>query len=129
MSNSPWSHIFSTYDIINHIKTKNVKINAIDIKSCKTTYTGKTKNQFEPRLLCYQTTEKERPEIFKENNIYILPIKNGQYLLTKQKIFFKLNYNKKNSIKLKKDNTSLLNTLGDCFVCVINSLIFAFISD
>ncbi len=122
MSNSPWSHIFSTYDIINHIKTKNVKINALDIKSCKTTYTGKTKNQFEPRLLCYQTTEKERPDIFKENNIYILPIKNGQYLLTKQKIFFKLNYDKKNIIKLKKDNTSLLNTLGESETTIINNL-------
>jgi hypothetical protein len=122
MSITPWQHIFNTYHILSNLKTKNFRIKAIDIKNCKSTYKSKKISQFEPRLLCYQTTEKERPEIFKENNVCILPIKNGEYLLTKQNIFYKLDYINTNNIKLKKDETSILNELGESETTIINNL-------
>ena len=37
----------------------------------------------EPRVLCKQDTRESRPQIFKDNNLFILPIKNGTYNIFK----------------------------------------------
>ena len=74
-----WTHIFNflSYDGVNEkIITSN------DIKNAGKTWKG-SKSQFEPRLLCKQDTLEKRPDIFKKNNLYILSVKNGEYLLTK----------------------------------------------
>lgn len=121
--NLAWKHIFNEYNILKELQTKKwITINANDIKECKKTYKSEKKNQFEPRLLCYQTTEKERPLIFKENNLYILPIKNGKYMLTKQNLFFKLKYDFENIIKIKKDNGSILSKFGESESNIISDL-------
>lgn len=119
-----WNHIFTKYNIINSILENNkFIIKADDIKKCKDTFKCNKKEQFEPRLLCYQTTEKERPCIFKDNNICILPIKNGEYMLTQKNIFYKLEYIKKNIIYLNKDYGSILNNIGGSESNIINNLL------
>ena len=82
-----WNLIFKKYNIIEEIQKNNKFIlEADNIKECKDSIVCNKKDQFEPRLLCYQTTEKERPTIFKINDIFILPIKNGTYLFTKKNL-------------------------------------------
>ena len=36
-------------------------------------------NEKEVRILCKQDTREQRPQIFQENNLFILPVKNGVY--------------------------------------------------
>ena len=49
-------------------------------KSCQN---FKTTGEKEPRILCYQTTRESKPNIFKENNLFILSKKRGEYLILK----------------------------------------------
>ena len=63
----------------------------------------KTKEK-EPRILCKQDSREDRPAIFKENNLFILPVKNGHYAIIKGE-----GYEGKNKIVLveaKNSNTS-----------------------
>ena len=39
--------------------------------------------QQEVRILCKQDSKEERPQIFIDNELFILPIKNGGYILCK----------------------------------------------
>jgi len=117
-----WTHIFNflSYDGINEkIITSN------DIKNAGKTWKG-SKSQFEPRLLCKQDTFEKRPEIFKKNNLCILSIKNGTYLLTKTNIYYMLNdemnSNMVDIIKLKKNNNSLLLKIGNSEMTNIDNL-------
>jgi len=48
----------------------------------------------EPRLMAKQDTLESRPQIFKNNNLSILPVKNGEYVIfkdSKNKSYFKFN--------------------------------------
>ena len=120
-----WTHIFNflSYDGVNEkIITSN------DIKNAGKTWKG-SKSQFEPRLLCKQDTLEKRPEIFKKNNLYILSVKNGEYLLTKTNIYYSINYeintnmNENNHIiELKKNNISLLLKIGNSEMTNIDNL-------
>ncbi|MDD6055615.1 MAG: hypothetical protein PUB96_03590 [Helicobacteraceae bacterium] len=56
-------------------------INADDIKQC-VRYFDKT-SQKEVRVLCKQDSREERPQVFIDNNLFILPIKNGEYIICK----------------------------------------------
>ena len=124
--NKQWTHIFKKCNIIKTIETTGFfELTAEKIKECKKDYDDKTNSQFEPRLLCYQTSEKERPLIFQENNIYMLPIKNGQYLLSKTNIYQPLNYDNSEPIIINGDNDSILNKIGLGETSVINNLRFA----
>jgi len=75
-----WQRIFEKYDIFNHnfnlspfiISADQIK-KAVD-KSGNTTST-------EVRTLCKQDTRESRPSIFKENGLFILPKKNGEYYI------------------------------------------------
>lgn len=75
-----WQRIFEKYDILNHkfdlspfiISADQIK-KAVD-KSGNTTST-------EVRTLCKQDTRESRPSIFKENGLFILPKKNGEYYI------------------------------------------------
>jgi hypothetical protein len=113
-----WEHI---------LKTKNYKdensmiITADDIKNSKKTWTGSA-NQFEPRLLAYIPSLAHRPEAFKKNNLYILPVRNGTYMLTKHNIYKELEYKNMTPILIQKDTTSMILAIGNSETSVIDNL-------
>ncbi|TSC90104.1 MAG: hypothetical protein G01um10145_208 [Microgenomates group bacterium Gr01-1014_5] len=79
MANSnSWKKIFNDYNIPHHDFDKSpFVITASQIKvSCQD---FRTTTQKEVRILCKQDTREQRPEIFKENNLFLLPVKNGIY--------------------------------------------------
>ncbi len=81
-SSSSWKKIFKDYNILNHDFSKSpFKLSAFDIKkSCQ-----KFKNTVEKevRILCKQDTRESRPDIFKKNKLFLLPVKNGYYNIIK----------------------------------------------
>jgi len=106
----PWDHILTC---IGYKDETTFELTADQIKACKSTWTG-PKNQFEPRLLCYQTSANVRPEVFKSKNLYILPIKNGTYLLCKTNIYMPLDYTTQQLTPtvVNRDQTSIMLTIG-----------------
>ena len=83
MANSKsWGKIFNDYKIIKHDFNKApFPISATQIKrACqKFRETGEK----EVRILCKQDSREDRPEIFRENNLFLLPVKNGFYNIIK----------------------------------------------
>lgn len=121
-TNEPWSHILTS---INYSNLEPVYITADDIKKAGKTWNGKA-SQFEPRLLAYQTSSNSRPNVFKKNNIYILPIKNGTYLITPINIYKELIYsgsdNNSDIIHISKDTSSFVLNIGQSETSVIDNL-------
>ncbi len=77
-----WAKIFDDYEILLHdfIKRPFV-LSAGQIKtSCQD---FKKTAQKEVRILCKQDTRESRPAIFKENQLFLLPVKNGLYNIIK----------------------------------------------
>ncbi len=75
-----WQVIFDTYNIIRHpFGIHPFEITAQQIKEA-TRHFSKT-NQREVRILCKQDTRESRPLIFQENDLFILPVKNGKYAI------------------------------------------------
>jgi hypothetical protein len=82
MNSNSWNAIFDKYKIIEHdFDNKPYIINAEQIKQATTQFT-KT-NEREVRILCKQDSRENRPEIFIENNLFLLPVKNGEYAIVK----------------------------------------------
>lgn len=80
MKNTSWKIIFDKYKIHKHnFKKEPFIITAQEIKNA-TTHLKKT-NEKEVRILCKQDTKESRPQIFAENDLFILPIKNGIYAI------------------------------------------------
>lgn len=81
-SNESWKKIFDDYNILEHdfskcpfeITASQIKISCQDFRSTV---------QKEVRILCKQDTRESRPEIFKENDLFLLPKKNGSYYIVK----------------------------------------------
>ncbi|MDD4382336.1 MAG: hypothetical protein PHE21_03270 [Candidatus Dojkabacteria bacterium] len=75
-----WEKIFADYNISNHDFSKEpFPISAVEIKkSCKDFV---EKGITEPRILCKQDTREGRPQIFKDNGLFILPVKNKHYVI------------------------------------------------
>ena len=81
-SNESWKKIFNDYNILEHdfskcpfeITASQIKISCQDFRSTV---------QKEVRILCKQDTREARPEIFKENDLFLLPKKNGSYYIVK----------------------------------------------
>ncbi|MDR2100001.1 MAG: hypothetical protein LBP40_04125 [Campylobacteraceae bacterium] len=81
-NNKSWESIFSAYDILNHnFNVKPFKITADEIKNA-TRHFGKTSEK-EVRILCKQDSRNERPKIFIDNDLFLLPVKNGEYIILK----------------------------------------------
>lgn len=79
MANSAsWSKIVKDYNVLNHdFSKKPFEITAEQIKlSCQD---FRETGQKEVRILCKQDTRDSRPDVFKRNNLFILPVKNGVY--------------------------------------------------
>lgn len=118
LNNNIWKHIFNE---IKYNGDKEVIITADEIKKCGKTWKGKN-NQFEPRLLCKQDSVEDKPKIFKDYNINIISIKNGEYLITKNVIYFNLEYPKVKINKIKKNANSLLLNIGNSESSLIDNL-------
>jgi hypothetical protein len=118
----PWEHILKgvgyKLDILSMV------ITAAQIKQQKDTWKGDA-NQFEPRLLCYQTNSNDRPAIFKENGLFLIPIKNGSYLITKFNPYYPLDYSYPDTqmvYDLKNDASSLVLRIGNSETSLIDNL-------
>ncbi len=73
-----WAKIFKDYKVLDHdFKEKPFTISAAEIK--KSVQGFKLTNEKEVRILCKQDTREGRPDIFKENGLFLLPTKNGQF--------------------------------------------------
>jgi deoxycytidine triphosphate deaminase len=81
-SSKSWKKIFDNYGILNHnfnvepyiLTAEQIKVACQDFK--------KTAEK-EVRILCKQDSREDRPEIFAQNNLFILPVKNGEYAIIK----------------------------------------------
>lgn len=77
-----WDKIFQDLDIYGHnFEAGPFHITAEQIKrSCQDFLdTG----QKEVRILCKQDSRESRPEVFVQNNLFLLPVKNGKYVIVK----------------------------------------------
>lgn len=105
------------YHILKELKYDNQSefvISSNQIKDCKKSWKNNKKSQFEPRLLCKQDSDDERPEIFKKYGLYIISIKNGLYLLTKYSIYQPLDYTNNDIIfKLNKNTHISVLSIGN----------------
>ena len=82
MNHEPWQSIFDQYKIDQHDFDKSPYIiKAEQIKVATASF--KTTNQREVRVLCKQDSREDRPQIFINNNLFILPIRNGVYAILK----------------------------------------------
>ncbi len=81
-NNGSWQKIFSDYQILKHDFNKSpFFISAQQIK--KSCQRFKTTGAKEVRILCKQDNRESRPKVFIENNLFILPTKNGQFVILK----------------------------------------------
>lgn len=81
-NNKSWEKIYNDLIIKNHnFNNSPFIITANQIKVCVKDF-DKT-SQKEVRVLCKQDSRDERPDIFIENNLFILPIKNREYIICK----------------------------------------------
>ncbi len=83
MANSKsWKKIFDDFKILNHdfnqspfpLSAKQIKIACQNFKET---------NEKEVRILCKQDSRENRPDVFIENNLFLLPVKNGYYNIIK----------------------------------------------
>jgi len=82
MNSNSWKAIFDKYSIHRHNFNKEpFLISAEQIKQA-TSHFKKT-NEKEVRILCKQDTREDRPNVFIENNVFLLPTKNGYYAIVK----------------------------------------------
>lgn len=72
-----WSQIFSDYNILDEINTKGFYYISADI----------IREYKEPRLMTKFDFSKQLPEIFKNNDLGILPTNNGKYIIGKFDLF------------------------------------------
>lgn len=77
-----WQAISEKYRIFDHDFTKSpFELTAKQIKDATRHFS--TTGQREVRILCKQDERDDRPLVFQERNLFILPIKNGKYAIVK----------------------------------------------
>ena len=83
MANSKsWKKIFDDYNIIAHnFNESPFELSAQQIK--KACQNFKKTAEKEVRLLCKQDSREDRPDIFIDNGLFLLPVKNGYYNIVK----------------------------------------------
>lgn len=82
MNNNSWEAIFNKYNISNHNFTDKPYIITAEQIKIATSHFTKT-NEKEVRILCKQDSREDRPQIFVDMNVFLLPIKNGKYAIVK----------------------------------------------
>ena len=87
-----WKDIFNDYNIVEKIKINGFyKITADEIRNYK-----------EPRLMTKFDFSRQLPEVFKSNNLGILPINNGEYIIGKYELFKNISNTRYEDIDPKK---------------------------
>ncbi len=81
-NNASWSKIFKDYGILKHDFSKSpFDLSAEQIKTSCQKFTSVA--QKEVRILCKQDSRRDRPQVFIDNDLFLLPIKNGFYTIIK----------------------------------------------
>ena len=119
-----WAHILAS---LSYKGEDGFLITADQLKESKKGWAGPA-SQFEPRLLCYQTSAASRPATLQTLGLYILPVRNGTYRLGKTNVYTPLNYAMTTPptvlarcegslmLKIGASETSLLDNLRYCGV-------------
>lgn len=83
MANSKsWKKIFDDYKILEHDFSKTpFSLSAAQIKMACQKF--KETGEKEVRILCKQDSRENRPDIFQKHNLFLLPVKNGYYIIIK----------------------------------------------
>jgi hypothetical protein len=82
MNNKSWKTIFDKYSIHKHNFDKEpFLISAEQIKQATTHFGRTTEKEF--RILRKRDSRESRPDVFVENNVFLLPVKNGYYAIVK----------------------------------------------
>ena len=77
-SSKSWAKIVRDYEILKHNFSKSpFPLSAAQIK--KSVQGFKETGEKEVRILCKQDTRESRPKIFREHDLFLLPVKNGFY--------------------------------------------------
>lgn len=85
-----WVHLFEKYNILNEIEEKGFyEISASQIKEFR-----------EPRLMVKFDYQIQLPKIFYKNNLSILPITRGKYIISRSEVYHKLEEKNKEPISL-----------------------------
>ena len=77
-----WQTIFDRYDMAQHDFAGAPFVITADMIKTACQHLTRTSEK-EVRILCMQTTRASRPSIFKRLGLFILPIKNGEYVIVK----------------------------------------------
>ena len=103
-SNKSWNKIVNDYKILKHDFNKTpFTISAKQIKrSCQA---FKKTHEKEVRILCKQDARENRPDAFIDNDLFLLPVKNGLYNIIKGEGYFDIPLIKNSVIQHK----SILN--------------------
>ncbi|OGI17018.1 MAG: hypothetical protein A3J63_03235 [Candidatus Moranbacteria bacterium RIFCSPHIGHO2_02_FULL_40_12b] len=81
-NNKSWAKIVKDYNILKHnFKKSPFPISASQIKNSVQRF--KQTAEKEVRILCKQDTRKSRPKVFQNNDLFLLPVKNGFYNIIK----------------------------------------------
>ena len=76
----PWAKIFDDYGIHDHdFSSRPFPLSAAQIKMACQNFTKTA--QKEVRFLCYQANRSDRPQVFVEHDLFLLPVKNGFYYI------------------------------------------------
>lgn len=83
MANSEsWKKIFDDYEILEHnFDIEPFKLTGEQIKIACQNFKKTTAK--EVRVLCKQDSRNDRPQVFIENDLFLLPTKNGEYIIVK----------------------------------------------
>jgi hypothetical protein len=77
-----WKKIFQDYNIYDHdFDDKPFYITAKQIKTACQDFTET--GQKEVRILCKQDSREDRPKVFIDKGLFLLPVKNGKYVIVK----------------------------------------------
>lgn len=81
-SSAAWKKIFNDYDVLAHdFQKEPFYISAEQIKKATRGFSSVAER--EVRILCKQDTRTERPKVFDDHDLFILPVKNGRYALVR----------------------------------------------
>tara|TARA_Y100000389_G_scaffold196556_1_gene229683 strand:+ start:13125 stop:13892 length:768 start_codon:yes stop_codon:yes gene_type:complete len=121
IKNEIWNHIININNIDLNVNLS--ILTASQIKDSKDSWTGEN-NQFEPRLLCKIDKKESRPQVFIDNNICILSIKNGTYALIKEDIYIPLPKYFGPTNKISNESNSLILDIGESETTMLDKLYY-----
>jgi hypothetical protein len=82
MNDAPWQAIAERYNLLDHdFNAAPFPLTAQQIKDATEDFDQT--NEREVRILCKQDTREARPAVFQENNLFLLPTKNGEYAVVR----------------------------------------------